>query len=171
MSDKKDFVEFVDFQRMVEELEKIQYEANLGSVKNNFAKLEKVAKEKAVEDLERIFSKATEEGLKTIDSVPKPLTLEESKSFDEKYKQAKDEVDLIKRKIKAAKKLLTKEIAKEKGHTMSLEKRGKIRKIAKRFYGEKKSSISFEDYQLARDIRDSFNKKEGLSFFKKDEEE
>tara|TARA_R100001510_G_C7529372_1_gene121472 strand:- start:58 stop:573 length:516 start_codon:yes stop_codon:yes gene_type:complete len=171
MSDKKDFVEFVDFQRMVEELEKIQYEANLGSVKSNFAKLEKMAVEEAKEDLERIFSRATEKGLKDIDGVPKPLTVQESKAFDQKYKEAQEEVDLVKRKIKAAKKLLKKGIDKEKGYTMSLEKRGKIRKIAKRFYGEKKNSITFEDYQLAREIRDSFNKKEGLSFFKKEEDE
>lgn len=170
MSDKKDFVDFVDFQKMVDELEKISFDANLGSIRTNFSKMAEMAEIEAEEDLSIIFQNSVKEGLHTLDKVPKPLTEKEARAFDQKYKEALEEVDLIKRKIAGAKKLLKKEVDREKGFDMSLKSRGKIRKVAKRFYGKNKDSISYEDYLEAREVRDSFNKKESLSFFKDEDE-
>ena len=170
MPDEKDFIDLVDFQKMVDELEKISYQAELGSVRNNFQKMAAESNEQASEDLNKIFYRAVEKGLETLNGVPTPLTIEESKSFDEKHKSTVREVELIKRKIAYAKKLLNKEIEKEKGYDMALENRGNIRKISKRFYGEKKNIISYQDYLKAREVRDSFNKEEAFSFFSDEEE-
>jgi hypothetical protein len=171
MPDEKDFIDLVDFQKMVDELEKISYEAEVGSVRNNFQKLSVESERQAAEDLNKTFYKAVEKGLETLNGVPSPLTIEESKSFDDKHESAVREVELIKRKIGYAKKLLIKEIEKEKGYDMALENRGNIRKISKRFYGTKKDSISYEDYLKAREVRDSFNKEEAFSFFSDEDEE
>lgn len=167
---KKEIGDEIDFERILEELEKIPFQAKKQTLATQFKTMKEESIVQAKEDIDAIFYKAVEKNVETLNGVPTPLTKEESKAFDDKYDEAVAKINLIKKKIAFAKKLLKEKIKKENGFVLDLENRGTTKKAAKRFFKEKKDVITYEDYLVAREYRNSQNEKEVESFMEEDEE-
>tara|TARA_A100001201_G_scaffold15389_2_gene18573 strand:+ start:983 stop:1498 length:516 start_codon:yes stop_codon:yes gene_type:complete len=169
---KKDFNSMIDFQNILDELEKVTYQHEGRPINSNirqkFESLKEEAIREAEEDLNNIFNQAVMKNVKTLDKVPEPLTEKEAKAFENKRTEAKAKIELNKRKIEYAKKLLEKRIEDKQGYSMDLKDRKMTKKAAKRFFKENKNEITFEDYKIAREFKRAQNKKEVKDFMKDD---
>lgn len=167
---KKEFNSMVDFQNILDELEKITYEHEGKRINENirerFENLKQEAAAQAEEDLTNIFARTVMKNVETLDKVPEPLTLKESQAFDVKKEQAKALIQINKNKIKYAKELLEEKIREKKGFDLQLKNRALTKKAAKRFFKENKDYISFEDYKKAREYKRNQNKNEIKDFMK-----
>ena len=100
---KKEFNSMVDFQNILDELEKITYEhegkpINF-NIKERFENLKEEAIREAKQDLENIFNQAVMKNVKTLDKIPEPLSKKEAEAFENKKAETRAKVELNKRKI------------------------------------------------------------------------
>ena len=170
---KKEFNSMVDFQNILDELEKITYQHEGKPINSNirekFEKLKEEAIIQAEEDLESIFAQSVMKNVETLDRIPEPLTALEAEAFELKRAEAKALIKLNKNKIKFAKEILEKRIKEKKSHSMSLKNRIMTRKAAKRFFKENKNEITFEDYKVAREFKKLQSRQEVRDFMKEDD--
>jgi hypothetical protein len=169
---KKEFNSMVDFQNILDELEKITYEhegkpINF-NIKERFENLKEEAIREAKQDLENIFNQAVMKNVKTLDKIPEPLSKKEAEAFENKKAETRAKVELNKRKIEYAKELLEKRIEDKKGYSLELKDRKMTKKAAKRFFKENKNEITFEDYKIAREFKRIQNKNEVKDFMKEE---
>lgn len=171
----KEFNSMIDFQLILDELEKISFEnpdAGLGlssaELSSRIEDFKKEAAKEAKEDLNSIFKNSVRKNVESLDKVPEPLSKLESEAFDEKYDETIENINILKKKIGIAKAILNKKIEDENGYTLDLSNRKDTANAAKRFFKESKSSISYEDYLIAREYKKSQNEKEVFDFFKED---
>lgn len=157
---KKEYNGGIDFQSILEELEKIPLVQEDMTIKEQFMKQVEAARAEAKADVEMIYEQLVDKNIETLDGVPEPLTRSESEAFDLKYEQGLEKIELIKRKIKYAEELLKDRIREEGAYELDLSNRIATKKAAKRFFKESKSFISYEDYLEAREFRDAQNEKE-----------
>lgn len=170
---KKEFNSMVDFQNILDELEKVSYQhegkAINSNIREKFESLKEEAIKQAGEDLDNIFSQAVMKNVESLDKIPEPLTVRESEAFEEKKSEAKAKIKLNMNKIGFAKKLLEERINEKKSYNMDLKNRKTTKRAAKRFFKESKSTISFEDYKEARDYKRKQNKEEVKDFMKEED--
>ena len=169
---KKELNSMVDFQNILDELEKITYQHEGVSINSNikekFESLKEQAIREAEEDLDNIFAQAVMKNVKTLDKVPQPLTEKEAESFEKKRAEAKARVQLNRDKINFAKKILEERIKEKQGFSMSLKDRKMTKKAAKRFFKENKDEITFEEYKIARQYKKLQSRMEIKDFMKED---
>ena len=170
---KKEFNSMIDFQSILDELEKISYthegQKLNSNLKEKFENLQEEAIREAEEDLDNIFAQAAMRNVETLGGIPEPLTMKESEAFETKRKEAQSRILLNKNKISFAKKLLEDRIKEKKSFSMDLSKRKTTKKAAKRFFNENKKEITFEDYKIAREYKRLQTKMEVKSFMKEDD--
>ena len=170
---KKEFNSMIDFQNILDELEKVSYihegERINSNIKEKFETLRDEAIREAKEDLDNIFTQSVMKNVESLNGIPEPLTLKEAEAFEKKRSEAKAKVVLGKNKIAFAKKLLQDIIKEKKSFNMYLSKRKSTKKAAQRFFKENKKEITFEDYQIAREYKRLQNKLEVRSFLKEDD--
>ena len=171
----KEFNSMIDFQLILDELEKISFEnpdAGIGlssaDLSSKIEQLKKEAAKEAKEDLDSIFKNSVRKNVESLDGIPEPLSKVESEAFDEKYDETIQNINLLKRKMEIAKSILKKKIENENGYTLDLTNRKDTAKAARRFFRESKSGISYEDYLIAREYKKSQNEREAFDFFKED---
>ena len=163
---KKETVDLIDFQRILEELEKIPLENPDGflnrqqALAKEFKSLKQQAETDAKADINSIFYNAVAKNVETLDTVPRPLTKKESMAFDRKHEETVRKVNLLKSKINFAKETLRNRIKKENEFTLDLKNRIATKKAAKRFFSERKDSITYDDYVMARDYKYTQNEKD-----------
>lgn len=169
---KKEFNSMIDFQNILDQLEKITYQHEGKPINSNIRERFETLKEEAIreaeQDLDNIFNQAVMKNVKTLDKIPEPLTEKEAEAFENKKSEARAKIELNKRKIEYAKKLLEKRIEEKQGYSMDLKERKMTKKAAKRFFKENKNEITFEDYKIAREFKRVQNKREVKDFMKDD---
>jgi len=173
----KEFNSMIDFQLILDELEKISFEhqnAGIGSgkvdLKNKLEEMKEESLTGAAEDLNNIFMNSVKKNVQSLGEVPEPLTKKESEAFDTRYNETIENIKILKKKISVAKSILKQKIEEENGYTLDLKNRQGTKEAAKRFFKESKDSISYEDYLLAREFKNSQNRNEALDFFKEEED-
>lgn len=171
----KEFNSMIDFQLILDELEKISFEnpnAGLGlssvDLSNKIEEFKKEAAKEAKEDLDSIFKNSVRKNVESLDGIPEPLSKIESEAFDEKYDETIENINVLKKKIEVAKSILREKIKEENGYTLDLRNRKDTASAAKRFFKKSKSGITYEDYLAAREYKKSQNEKEAFDFFKEE---
>lgn len=165
----KKTISHTDFMRAIEELEKIPFEEKTQNLRAEYLDMRSAAEKEAEEDINSVFVSALEKDIRSLDTVPSPLTKEESVAFDSKYIETAEDLEELFDKITKAKTLIDEQIKDVEGDfTVDLRGRPRIRKACKKIFGDKKRFISYDDYLKAREIRDSFTSEEGNSMFEED---
>ncbi len=163
---KKEKADLIDFHKILEELEKIPFDNpedflnRQQSLREQFLDLKERAAVDAKKDINSIFYNAVSKNVETLDGIPHPLTKEESMAFDRKHEQTVQKVNLLKSKINFVKETLRNRIKKENEFTLDLNNRIATKKAAKRFFSERKDSITYDDYVKAREYKSNQNEKE-----------
>lgn len=160
----------VDFQKILEELEKISFEAGEQNLENSIDlnTLRQQAQVEAELDLSQVFTQLLDKSVAELDKVPTPLTREEAEAFDLKHEGALEDIQTIKGKMQLAQEMLTKKINDEGGFTLDLSNRRATSQAARRFFGEKKKTITYEEYLEAKAYRDAKYEEEADDLKKRD---
>jgi hypothetical protein len=166
----KKVISHTDFMRAIEELEKIPFDEKAQNLRAEYLDMRSTSEKEAEEDINSIFVSALEKDIRSLDTVPSPLTKEESAAFDSKYTETAEDLKELFQKVEKAKIAIDKQIKDiEGGFTVDLKGSPRVRRACKKIFGDRKRYISYDDYLKAREIRDSFTSEEGESMFRDEE--